>query len=71
MSKWRITSRAGVEYGVYEGETREEAFEKMVAEAGDGVDSDGNRTAGSASDWIIEEVEQWEASNATEVERVG
>lgn len=61
MSKFRITSKAGVEFGVYEGETREEAFAAMVADAGDGVDDAGNRTAGSAAHWIIEEVEQWEA----------
>lgn len=61
MSKFRITSKAGVEFGVYEGETREAAFAAMVADAGDGADDDGNRTAGSAADWIIEEVEQWEA----------
>lgn len=57
MTKFRITSKAGVEFGVYEGETKEDAFEAMVADAGDGVDDDGNRTAGSAADWIIEEVE--------------
>lgn len=56
MSKYRITSKAGAEFGGYEGETREAAFAAMVADAGDGVDADGNSTAGTPSDWIIEEV---------------
>lgn len=55
-SAFRITSRAGLEFGVYDGETEEDAFEAMIADGGDGVDAGGNRTAGSAADWIIERV---------------
>lgn len=56
MSKlYRITSRAGVDFGVYSGATAEEAFDAMVADGIDGEDSDGGSTAGTMADWIIEE----------------
>ena len=55
-NSYRITSKAGADFGVYQGATAEEAFAAMVAESGDGVDTDGNSTAGTMADWIIEEV---------------
>lgn len=55
MSKhWKIESKAGVVYGVYEGETAEAAFAAMIA---DGGESDG--AEGAAADWIITEVAGW------------
>lgn len=56
MRKFCIESKAGVVYGIYGGDTPEEAFEAMVADAGDGYDADGRRTAGTVDDWIIREV---------------
>jgi hypothetical protein len=53
MSKWKIESKAGVIFGVYEGETAEDAFAAMVEEGGS---SDG--AEGEASDWIITEVSE-------------
>lgn len=64
MSKYYIESQAGVVYGIYDGATPEDAFEAMVADAGDGYDVDGRRTAGTVDDWIIIEVtgvdQDWE-----------
>lgn len=56
MSKFYIESKAGVIFGIYEGASAEDAFEAMVADAGDGYDVDGRRTAGTPDDWIIIEV---------------
>lgn len=56
MKKFRITSKAGVVYGVYEGETPEEAFSAMIADGCDGCNVDGRSTAGTVDDWIIREV---------------
>lgn len=53
---YQISSKAGVDFGLYSGETPEAAFAAMVAEGGDGTDADGNSTAGSMADWITEEV---------------
>lgn len=56
MAQWQIESKAGVVYGVYEGETPEEAFAAMVDQAGGAGDyTDGGSTAGSLQDWIIRE----------------
>ena len=56
MRKFCIQSKAGIVWGIYEANTPEEAFEALVAEAGDGYDVDGNRTAGTVDDWIVIEV---------------
>lgn len=56
MSKFQIESKSGVVFGIYEANTPEEAFEAMVADAGDGFDVDGCRSAGTVADWIIREV---------------
>lgn len=53
MSKYQIESTAGVIFGVYEGETPEDAFAAMCADAGD---EPGSEAAGSAADWLISEV---------------
>lgn len=47
---WRIVSRAGIEYGIYAGETAEEAFMAMVRDAGGQY---GDVQTGTASDWVI------------------
>lgn len=64
MSSYYIESKAGVIFGIYEGDTPEGAFAAMVADAGDGVDTDGSSTAGTADDWIIIDVidvdQDWE-----------
>ena len=57
MKKYRIESKAGVVFGVYEGASKEEAFWAMVADIGEGEDTAGNSTAGTPDDWFIEEVE--------------
>lgn len=56
MNAYRISSKAGVDFGVYEGDTPEAAFAAMVAEGGDGVDSEGGSTSGSIGDWVIDPV---------------
>jgi len=47
---WKIVSRAGVDYGIYPGETAREAFEAMVRDAGGQY---GDEQSGIESDWII------------------
>jgi hypothetical protein len=55
MGRYRITSRSGEVYGVYEGSTPEEAWEAMVQDAGGHTtDESGRDTAGTPEDWIIE-----------------
>lgn len=56
MSKFQITSKAGQDFGVYEGATADHAFAAMIE---DGGSSDG--AEGAAADWTITEVESWEA----------
>ena len=46
MPYFQIESRAGAVFGIYEGETPEDAFAAMVADAGAGAE-------GTAADWII------------------
>ena len=46
MSKYQIESKAGVVYGIYEGETEADAFKAMVEEAGTGAE-------GTPDDWLI------------------
>jgi hypothetical protein len=50
MPYFQIESRAGAVFGIYEGETPEDAFAAMVADAGAGAE-------GTAADWIIDSVE--------------
>lgn len=57
MLKFQIESKAGVVFGVYEGQTAEDALNAMIKEAGSGESVDGNDTAGSIADWIITEVQ--------------
>lgn len=47
---WKIASRAGVDYGIYPGETAREAFEAMVRDAGGQY---GDVHVGMETDWII------------------
>ena len=58
MTSYLISSQSGSVFGVFQGATKAEAFEAMVADAGatDAVDNDGNPVAGTADDWIIKEV---------------
>lgn len=53
MTKFQIESKSGDAFGVYEGETAEDAFAAMCADAGDEPSSE---TAGQAQDWIIKEI---------------
>lgn len=55
MRKFQITSKAGADFGVYEGETAEAAFRSMVA---DGDGEYGSPEVGTEDDWIITEVER-------------
>lgn len=52
---YRISSKGGVDFGVYPGNTPEEAFAAMVADAGE------SEATGSPADWFIEEVPETEA----------
>ena len=52
MAKYQIESKAGLIFGVYEGETHEEAFAHMVEDAGTSGGAEG-----SPNDWIIFEVD--------------
>lgn len=50
MQTWKIESKAGVDFGVWPGETAEQAFAAMVAEGGGEV---GEPHVGTAADWFI------------------
>lgn len=52
--KYRITSKAGFDYGVYEGETPEDAFRAM---AQDGGRPELDESIGTADDWTIDPTE--------------
>lgn len=58
MTHYQIESKAGIVYGIYEGDTPEQAFAAMVAEAGGPAeDSDGAPVEGTPADWIIRKVD--------------
>lgn len=52
MSKWIIESKAGAVFGVYEGETKRDAFMAMLDESGD-AGAYGEAHVGTEADWII------------------
>ena len=54
MNAYRIISKAGDDYGVWNGENAKAAFLAMLADSGD-ADSYGEPQVGTESDWIIEE----------------
>lgn len=56
---YQITSASGEDYGVWEGADAQEAFARMVSDGGDGVDTDGDSTAGDFSRWNFLEVDEW------------
>lgn len=57
MTRFQIESTAGVVFGIYDGETEDEAFAAMVEDSGGhAVDCDGVSTSGSLENWIIREV---------------
>ena len=58
MKKFQIESTAGVVYGIYEGETREDAFRAMAIDAGHSPEDIGEWPLGGPDDWIIEEVSE-------------
>ena len=59
---YRIISKTGGNsFGEYVADSPEDAFAAMIAEGGDAEDTDGNSAVGTMADWIIEEVEEWEA----------
>lgn len=62
MNAYRITSKASVDFGVYTGKTAEEAFSAMVAVGGGSTDVEGNPTAGTMADWIIEKITAYHLS---------
>lgn len=55
MQTWKIYSKAGADFGVWPGETAEQAFAAMVAEGGGEV---GAPHVGTAADWIINEADK-------------
>jgi hypothetical protein len=62
MNTHRITSKAGVDLGIYEGEIREDAFLAMVIDAGYSPEDIGEWPVGGPDDWIIEEVSEYQAA---------
>lgn len=58
MSYYRIESRDGTDFGVFEADTAEEAFGAMVEDAGaiGAVDDDGKPMAGTIDDWHVTEI---------------
>ena len=58
MKRYEIASKGGESFGIYEGNTPEEAWAAMVEDAGGpGTDDDGKPLEGTPADWIIVEVE--------------
>lgn len=58
MKQYQITSQAGADFGVWEAESEETAFDAMVEAAGGyKTDVDGYSTAGTISDWQITEAQ--------------
>lgn len=56
---FRIESKAGADFGTFQGETAEQAFAVMVAAGGDGqYTDDSGSTAGTLADWTITEVDE-------------
>lgn len=56
MRNYEIESSAGEIYGTFAGRTPQEAWERMVAEGGMGLDASGNPTEGKIEGWIVREV---------------
>ena len=63
MKKFQIESTAGIVYGIYEGETREDAFRAMAIDAGHSPEDIGEWPLGGPDDWIIEEVSEDQAAD--------
>lgn len=55
--KYQITSKAGVDFGLYEGADEKEAFLAMLRESGD-EGQYGEPHVGTEADWLIEEIEE-------------
>lgn len=69
MSHYRITSSAGVELGIYEGETAEEALDAMARDAGYESEADSVAQGVGAFDGTIEEIDwQGEAAKAEDLD---
>jgi hypothetical protein len=60
MNAYRISSTSGVVYGIYEGDTPEEAFRAMARDGGADPD-DPDDPVGRPEDWIIEEIDPVES----------
>lgn len=58
MRNYQIESSAGEIYGIFAGRTPREAWERMVAEGGMGLDANGNPTEGTIEGWKVTEVEE-------------
>jgi len=65
MKLFRIYDRTGADYGVWEGETPQDAWEAMVRDAGGpATDVDGNPIEGRLEDWeIMESTNQEDQDN--------
>jgi hypothetical protein len=53
IMRYRIESKAGMDMGIYEGSTPEEAVRAMIA---DGDGEYGSESAGTVDDYLVEEV---------------
>ena len=51
--KYKIESKEGGMFGVYDGSSAAEAWAAMVADGGEGTDAEGYPTEGTLEDWII------------------
>lgn len=59
MKTYRIMSTEGLDFGLFQGDTPEEAWEAMVQDAGGHTtDEEGHDTVGTPADWIIKEVDE-------------
>ena len=60
MTQYRITSKAGIDHGVFEGDSPGDAFARMVRESGgSSADCEGRPVEGTAADWRIDPLETY------------
>lgn len=58
MPTYWVQSKAGVDFGLWHGKSREQAFDNFVRDSGgDLTDWLGNSIVGSVDDWIVDEID--------------
>lgn len=53
MAKWQITSGAGADLGIYEGETKEDALDAMARDAGYANNAEATKVSGDDGAHLI------------------